>query len=509
MMGFVMMLLMGCSIMSMKNVNLSDDPIADMANTELTFQDRSEAVWRAWTQVVNRSVQSEGQSDSAITRQELRKTFRALIWSSKTNIKIRLAALQALISDTTDDGRADTRQFVRLILPREKNLTILTVLSATAAEQGWQEITPALVRSLSRPFRDVADEERPEYKALYALNAGDPIEWIVFRVFLTPTTGVGGVEDRLADRTRADAWSLLSRLNRIEAIRTALLGGQLSPPDSPEGKRVLEALQVCARELRAVPQTGDQLEWVRMLRDLTKPGNEIWWEQASSAITQLDENQRLGLMLRHAEPVRWASTHRPDLIALSRNQLQVKLLKQLAGRKTHHRAKDSPGTRISKGEKLASWADELTWGDLLTIAVIDEVIRKPDVIKAMFTQARMDLTDKTTEYGGLIFPEGEDEQFKAKLYPPRPSERLGDRRFVASRDMIKKSAHALAHYHFHAQDWANNKYAGPSLKDYDYSDRYGRPCLVLTGVKRGVLGVDYYQPGGATIDLGEIRDTSR
>ncbi len=92
----------------------------------------------------------------------------------------------------------------------------------------------------------------------------------------------------------------------------------------------------------------------------------------------------------------------------------------------------------------------------------------------------------------------------AILYPPRPGSRRGDHEFVASTDMILQSDDALAHYHFHVQEPRNSEYAGPSANDLAYSARYGRSCLVLTSVASGVMDVDFYQPDGAVIDLGEI-----
>lgn len=34
---------------------------------------------------------------------------------------------------------------------------------------------------------------------------------------------------------------------------------------------------------------------------------------------------------------------------------------------------------------------------------------------------------------------------------------------------------------------------------------HGRPCIVLTSVREGVMNADYYQRGEVVIDLGEVR----
>ena len=45
---------------------------------------------------------------------------------------------------------------------------------------------------------------------------------------------------------------------------------------------------------------------------------------------------------------------------------------------------------------------------------------------------------------------------------------------------------------------------GYIVGDLDYAKRFGRSCLVLTFVSKNAMGVDYYQPDGARIDIGSI-----
>jgi hypothetical protein len=71
--------------------------------------------------------------------------------------------------------------------------------------------------------------------------------------------------------------------------------------------------------------------------------------------------------------------------------------------------------------------------------------------------------------------------------------------------MLTAGATALAHFHFHVQRDDNADYAGPSEGDVGYAQDQGRACVVFTSVRAGVLNADYYQPGGITIDLGEVR----
>jgi hypothetical protein len=118
----------------------------------------------------------------------------------------------------------------------------------------------------------------------------------------------------------------------------------------------------------------------------------------------------------------------------------------------------------------------------------------------------MDRRDTTTEYGGMLAARGLDQEWAVPtLFPPRPGQREGDNKFIASDDMIRSSDRSLAHYHFHAQEERNAAYAGPSPGDLIYAARQGRNCLVLTSLGEGEMGVDYYQPDGIVVDLGRIR----
>ncbi|MBZ0172669.1 MAG: hypothetical protein K8E66_09845, partial [Phycisphaerales bacterium] len=150
----------------------------------------------------------------------------------------------------------------------------------------------------------------------------------------------------------------------------------------------------------------------------------------------------------------------------------------------------------------------MSWGDLLGAAVIDDAVRAPGVAGALLQQAVLDRDDRKTEYGGVLeavsAADGRVGGYRVVLFPPRPRDRVHDERFVASRDMLDYSDRALAHYHLQVQRDKNYKYAGPSGGDFRYARLSGRNCVVFTSVGKDRLGVDYYQPDGVVIDLGEI-----
>jgi hypothetical protein len=470
----------------------SGDAITDVRNPDLPVSSRVKAVERAWLDV------EAGRIDRAAARNSL----KALAWSDSTHASLRLAALDVLVTDTNPEGAADAREMVRLMLPREKNQDVIAYISNAAVKLGWTDQTPALVRSLSRPSPTIKDRERPEYAALLALHPDQSIEQIVYDVFVHPPKVEGVFEANWAQRTRADAWDLLGRTDADGAVRSALLTGS---QDGGEDKLVAD-MRVCLDELGAIPLTGEELKWITSLRDWkATPANQAWWAEAATAVTSVEGDRRQGLRLRHAEPIRWAVTHRPGWLRATRQDLVDELRGRLRERHVYSRSGEGDSTVAAK-ESLSAWQDRLPWGDLLSMLVVDEALHDAGVRAALFTQEGLDRADETTEYGGLIEPVPTDagDGFRAVLYPPRPVARQGDAQFVASAEMMAAGDRALAHYHLHAQKPRNSVFAGPSQGDLGYAMRTGRACVVFTSIRPGVLDADWYGPGGVVVDLGEV-----
>lgn len=146
----------------------------------------------------------------------------------------------------------------------------------------------------------------------------------------------------------------------------------------------------------------------------------------------------------------------------------------------------------------------MSGADVLSLLVLDETLRgTSDLVSDLSQQALRDREDTTSEYGGNLLVEGS--MLKARLHPPRATQRTSDNRFVASDEMIQQGWRALAQYHFHAQEIKNTQYAGPSEGDLEYARISGRLCVVFTSVGEGVFNVDVYFGNGIGADLGEIR----
>ena len=213
------------------------------------------------------------------------------------------------------------------------------------------------------------------------------------------------------------------------------------------------------------------------------------------------------IALGHIEAVRWASLHRPEWLRASREWLLDQLAERISGRQIYSRTKSVEGLANANAERLATSRDMLGWGDALVLLVVDEAIADPGVIASLFEIADKDHDDTSSEHGGMLWADADG--FHAQHFPPRGSPTPDDRRFVAPREMIDYSGAALAHFHFHITDWRNRDYAGPSPADYDYAARFGRACVVFTGLSRGLLNADVYFPTDAVVDLGEVRAPGR
>jgi hypothetical protein len=263
-------------------------------------------------------------------------------------------------------------------------------------------------------------------------------------------------------------------------------------------------------DLRCLPVTGEELRWLLSLHTAGDAAKTRWWMLTSSVVGGLDHSRVGRLQMRHLEPIRWASVHRPQWIAASREQLLSELRSRLEPRAKYRRAGSTHERWQPLPESLRENEARLSWADLVAVLVLDDAVRDPGVARALFAQAEMDREDRTAEYGGLIksapdvAPTGTP-PWSAVLFPPRPGNRKGDREFVASADMIAQGDHAAAHYHFHAQDRRNSDYAGPSQGDLAYAARMGRTCLVFTSTDSDALDVDLYQPDGVVLDLGVIQ----
>lgn len=462
----------------------SDDPLNDLVNPQRTVRQRTSIMQRMPELIQSGRVDRE----AAIER------LQTIAWARNMPGPYRESAMITLIGDDGLLSEEDSIAMLEAMLPTEPDGRVTVYAVGQAALRGWEELTPQIVRRFAAPSASMTDERRPEYAALTALHPDRPVIETVFEVFR-----VSGSQDDTG-RLRRDAWNLLSRLDESGDVRVRLLGELAASPSSNQPDPTLEALRRALLEMRTIPLTGEELEWLVQLAGRDNAG---WWDGARSIVRTLDSEQLRGLRIRHMEPLRFAGEFRRDWTRASKGALLDVLGAEIDSQETYRR-KAPPST----AETLREWGERLTYGDAVALMAVSEAIREPRVIEALFEQADSDTADTTTEYGGVLrlaSTRTSRGMFAAVSYPPRPATRVGDTSFVASRELLEDSATSLAHYHFHAQRTRNTQFAGPSEGDLLYASRYGRTCVVFTAVAEGVMNADVYFPSGAVVDLGVIK----
>ncbi|MGH7241987.1 MAG: hypothetical protein ACREJD_01040 [Phycisphaerales bacterium] len=489
----------GCSSSAASRVER--EPLTVLRNPQRPTREREEAADVAWKQA------AKSPQDKAAVR----ATFKEMVWSSSLPPSLRGKLYKYLASDTDPESIEDTRTLTRLMIPREPSREMELYLCQTAAAKGWSDCVPALIRSYSRPVPLVKDEDRAERIALIQLSGGTPLVETVFAVFLNPPDEDPDSPAEFKARTRADAYDVLGRLDVSGAYRKRLLE---DPTLTPGDQSIVSLLRRSVNELKVLPISGEELRWLERLADPKNARNAAWWAEVRGIVATLPPEKLDGLQMRHLEPVRVASLYHQDLVAKDRAKLLSDMKTAIGGRKTVQRSNEAQGTVKAVKEQLDVWEHGLSWGDALTISLLDRAVRQKDFVDRTFVYVGLDREDTTTEYGGLILTtqnvgdgkatSGDPGKIVAWLFPPRPGQRANDTEFVAPEEMLLSSDRAISHFHFHVHRPRNSEVAGPSAGDLGYAARSGRDCLVFTSVGTDELDVDYYQPNGVVVDLGTI-----
>ena len=476
------------------------DPLTVLRNPQRPNRDRELAIDIAW----KRALQQPEEKPS------VRESFKDMVWSSSVNHDMRKKMYDYLASDPDEAGIEDTKKLTRLMLPREPSRAMVAVMSETAAAKGWKDCVPSLVRSYSRSVPMVPDEERSERIALLKLAPERPLVETVFQVFLNPPDEDPNSPAEFKERARADAFDVLAKLDVNGEYRKRLL----EDPALAKDDDAVGLMRRSVRDLKIVPISGDEMRWLQRLANTKNQQSVNWWRSMTSLVASLPSEKAEGLHLRHLEAIRIASAVAPEMVAKSRAELLSELKSTIAARKTVQRQNEAQGTVRAAKEQVEAWETTISWGDLITMNVLDRAIRQAEFVDRIFTYVGMDREDKTSEYGGVITAlenvgDGRGAGADGKkivpwLFPPRPSQRTNDQEFVASEEMFLSSDRGLAHFHFHVFRARNSDYAGPSGGDLDYAARSGRSCVVFTSVGSDELNYDYYQPDGVVIDLGTI-----
>jgi hypothetical protein len=488
---------------------------------ELNEQEQRDLVDRLW------------QAQASSPPDQRRESLKQIAWQASTGATARIRAIELLTGDLTDAQNADTRAMLALLVAVEPDTRVVQHVSQLAAQRGWTELVPALMRSLARRQPVTEGDQRPEAIAITALTR-KPLAEAAFELFAAEPKGRGRELDR-AVRARQAAWDVLARIDPdgSQRARLAQEAAQGQSGAAAQGTEGSSALQRSFAQLGAIPLTGEQLTWVQRMREqgpATRVGgpNETWWDQALAAVAARGEALRPRWALHHIEPARAAQTTNPALLSSTRAQLVALVTQRLAKRERFERAPEGSAEFGTTSERFSDNQDKLATADLLAIIVVDDALATLGLATELWNQAQRDMDDRSTEHGGLIIadwsapqspsfqsPSFQSPSFQSpsaespipwltKPFRPAAAQRASDNTFAASQQMIDASTLALAHYHFHAQRTRNARYAGPSPGDAQYAARHGCLCLIFTPVAQGRLNADLLFPSGVAIDLGVL-----
>jgi hypothetical protein len=403
--------------------------------------------------------------------------LQTLVWEWGHPQELRHYAIDQLIEH---DEEAFRQQMHRRIV-QVNNWGTLEYLFKVANDRGWGDsFTPTVVRQYARVVHGMKEEDRPEREILKQMHPDKSIEEVVFEVFVE-----AGKENKII--SQADAWDLLGRISTKEQMLDYL---KRAPGDTA----MVIDLKTAADDLNVIAFNKEGSLWLSYLR---KPEMRVYWNQLKDVVATLSDDQKKDLKLRHLSTL---LTSTPQQRAMTRIDLISSINAYINSQKHYLKGATYDGGDADHPQEFSNWVDKLTWPDLLSINQIIQAIQSHMVTSNLFTWADEDKADKSTEYGGTI--RKDDGVYEARLYKPRI--RRHDRKFYPTPRMYDDLYTALAHYHFHAQEYHNENYAGPGIGDLQFADRNQFSCLAFTFIDENNMNVDYYLEGDIVIDLGTI-----
>ena len=412
------------------------------------------------------------------------KTLHNIVARDAYTVDARTAALERLAERDLENLKRTIRQS----LPRSESWGWIIRCSEIIAQRAWIELSPALVSSWARPIPTMRDDtQRPEYKALAQLHGAENVTDVVYALFMeSKSVGEQGL------RTRC--WDLLHRLGQRERLVKLVASSDVAADDL-----MLMDLKAAAAELGLIPNTREEILWLRQLRSAE---HSEFWNRAVPAVGQLSEQRRAELELRDIPILVSASLHDPQLLQLTRDELYAQAQAYLRDQPHYGQESNYDNTGMNAKQRLYEFRDELTWGDLAAMHIAIRAVQIQEVVAHLFNYAERDQSDKSTEYGGVIALDARD---RFEILEFQPVMRRHDQEFIAPQSMLDAAYTCIFHFHLHVQHDRNDRYAGPSYGDLNYADSTRANCLVFTFINENTLNVDYYRHGRVVIDLGVIK----
>ena len=421
--------------------------------------------------------------DAQPDNEDYKEALHAMIWKSGFIVSTRQEAFTRLARSDLDGLKRTIRQR----LPQMRARAWAEQLCELIADNGWRDLSPALVSAWGNRIGFVDDLERVEYNALVRLHGRENVVDVVFDLFVSSNKA-------FQQGLRTRCWELLHRLGYRDRL-SDLLADVAVGQDDP----MLIDLRTGATELGLVPRNREEILWMRKLR---QPQRAEFWSQAVQAVAELPEARRRDLELRAVPIVVAASIHDPWLLDASTETLYERVRDHIRMSRLHIDSQRFRGFPGEYAQNLGEHRGELNWGDLAAMLLAIRAMRTGPLVDHLFDYADRDHDNKSCEYGGVI---GLDKQGRFELLEFPPRFRTADNRFDAPQAMMDAGYTSVFHFHNHVQKYRNTRHCGPGIGDLNYADNTRTNCLVFTFVSRDILNVDFYRHGRVIVDLGEIK----
>jgi len=151
-------------------------------------------------------------------------------------------------------------------------------------------------------------------------------------------------------------------------------------------------------------------------------------------------------------------------------------------------------------DQLSKHVDSLSMADLWNLLIVNEMLSRPRVQKALKIMAEGDRADVKSAWGGLIFYESG--QADAKLYPPDTSAGADDLTYRRTPLLMRDGRASLCRFFGHFEKVNNVDRAGPTTAELRHAAEENAYGLVLTRVSAESFCAHYYNPKGLVISIG-------
>ncbi|MCE5279264.1 MAG: hypothetical protein ABFD92_10665 [Planctomycetaceae bacterium] len=284
-------------------------------------------------------------------------------------------------------------------------------------------------------------------------------------------------------RAKGSAIKLLSRRLSGQELRTRI---EQTPAQDP----AMAALQLFLDRFNYIPADGPEFLAIVQAQQVQRkrlPDTErlfqLWQrnEMYVFNIRDLHLLTRLG-----SDPLRTATQGRLDLVA--------KVGKSFMGR-TH-----VVGGAVSGSSGFTAVSDRLSIADAWNLFLLDEMLNRPGMQRAIGALAMGDRTDKRSQWGGLVIYE--NGMASARIYAPDRMSGENDQAYVPTQRMLDDATDCLCRFVGHFDQPQNAKQAGPTrqeLVDARNGNYYG---LTLSSITESSFAAHYYTPRGLVVSLG-------